>query len=287
MVGTLNLYLDKTLLYTWRQASELASKAQGKGTSYARNIRTWIHTYLEDKSLPHDNYGTTNSSLLTDEDFAQRIQLYLLERSKEGYIKAQDIVDFVATEEMQEMIKRLKGEGAKLTISLRTAERWLNALNWRYGKKKRGMYIDGHEREDVVEYRRGFIKRWREEYEPRMVFYDDAGNIVKTPKGFTVPQGIRFRLILITHDESTFYENDRRKTLWQHTTHALTPERKGEGESLMISDFLTPEWGRLKDNEECITFYCLETCIDNFLVKRVCSFGLARTVTVILLPMIS
>ena len=136
MVGTLNLYLDKTLLYTWRQASELASKAQGKGTSYARNIRTWIHTYLEDKSLPHDNYGTTNSSLLANEDFAQRIQLYLLERSKEGYIKAQDIVDFVATEEMQEMIKRLKGEGAKLTISLRTAERWLNALNWRYGKKK-------------------------------------------------------------------------------------------------------------------------------------------------------
>ena len=149
------------------------------------------------------------------------------------------------------------------------------------------MYIDGHEREDVVEYRRGFIKRWREEYEPRMVFYDDAGNIVKTPKGFTVPQGIRFRLILVTHDESTFYENDRRKTLWQHTTHAPTPERKGEGESLMISDFLTPEWGRLKDDEECVTFYCLETCIDNFLVKRVCSFGLARTVTVILLPMIS
>ena len=135
MVGTLNLYLDKTLLYTWRQASELASKAQGKGTSYAQNIQTWIHTYLEDKSLPHNNYGTTNSSLLANEDFAQRIQLYLLERSKEGYIKAQDIVDFVATEEMQEMIKRLKGEGAKLTISSRTAEQWLNALNWQYGKK--------------------------------------------------------------------------------------------------------------------------------------------------------
>ena len=145
MVGTLNLYLDKTLPYTWCRASELASKAQGKGTSYARSIRTWIHAYLEDSILPHDNYGTTNSSLLADEDFAQNIQLYLLERSKGGYIKAQDIVDFVATEEMQEKIKKLKGEGAKLTISLRTAEQWLNVLNWRYGKKKRGMYIDGHE----------------------------------------------------------------------------------------------------------------------------------------------
>ena len=75
--------------------------------------------------------------------------------------------------------------------------------------------------------------------------------------------------------------------LWQHTTHTLTPKWKGEGESLMISDFLTPEWGQLKDDEECITFYCLEKCIDNFLVKHVCSFGLARTVTAILLPMTS
>jgi len=259
MVGTLNLYLNNTLLYTWRQASELASKAQGKGTSYARKIRTWIHTYLDNRSLPKDNYGTTNTSLLADEDFAQSIQLYLLERSKGGYLTARDVVDFVATAEMQERIKSLRGEGTTTTISLRTANRWLNVLNWRYGKKKRGMYIDGHERDDVVEYRRAFIKRWKEEYEPRMVVYGDDGKILKTPKGFPVPQGVRFRLILITHDESTFYENDRRKTLWQHTTHAPTPERKGEGESLMISDFLTPEWGWLKDDEEYAMSHCSQT----------------------------
>lgn len=264
MVGTLNLYLDKTLLYTWRRASELASKAQGRGTSYARNIRTWIHAYLDNKTLPKDNYGTTNTSLLADEDFSQSIQLYLLERSKEGYITAKDVVDFVATEEMQEKIRKLKGDGAKTTISLRTAHRWLGVLNWRYGKKKRGMYIDGHEREDVVEYRRAFIKRWKEEYEPRMVLYGDDGKVLKTPKGFPVPQGVRFRLILVTHDESTFYENDRRKTLWQHTTHAPTPERKGEGESLMISDFLTPEWGRLKDDEEYVASHCPQTYFYDF-----------------------
>ena len=84
MAGTLNLYLHKTLLYTWRQASELASTAQGKGTSYARRVRTWINMYLDEKKLPKDNYGTTNNSLLADEDFAQSIQLYLLETSKGG-----------------------------------------------------------------------------------------------------------------------------------------------------------------------------------------------------------
>ena len=157
---------------------------------------------------------------------------------------------------MQEITKKLSGSGVKTTISIRTAHRWLSALDWRYGKKKRGMYIDGHEREDVVEYRRAFVERWKEKYEPRMVLYGDGGKVLRTPNGFPVPQGPRFRLILVTHDESTFYENDRRKTFWQHTSHAPKPERKGEGESLMVSDFLVPEWGWLKDDEEYVLAPC-------------------------------
>jgi hypothetical protein len=86
MVGTLNLYLNETLLSTWRQALELTSKAQGKGTSYAQSVHTWIHAYLDNTSLPHNNYGTTNTSLLTNEDFTPSIQLYLLERLKRGYM---------------------------------------------------------------------------------------------------------------------------------------------------------------------------------------------------------
>ena len=50
------------------------------------------------------------------------------------------------------------------------------------------MYIDGHEREDVVEYRNQFIKRWRE-YEKRMVVYDNNRNMDLIPSGFPVPQG--------------------------------------------------------------------------------------------------
>ena len=59
-------------------------------------------------------------------------------------------------------------------------------LNWCYGHKKNGMYIDGHERKDVVEYRNQFIKRWRE-YEKRMVTYDNNGNVDSIPSRFPVP----------------------------------------------------------------------------------------------------
>ena len=111
------------------------------------------------------------------------------------------------------------------------------------------MYIDGHEREDVVEYRNQFIKRWRE-YEKRMVMYNNNGNVDSIPSGFPVPQGHWFRLILVTHDESTFYANDRRKTKWSHASEKVTPQKKGEGPSLMISDMLTLEWGWLVHGEE-------------------------------------
>ena len=111
------------------------------------------------------------------------------------------------------------------------------------------MYIDGHEREDVVEYRKGFVKCWKE-YEKRFVIYDNDGNILSTPTGFPVPQGVHFRLILVTHDESTFYENDRRKTHWINDKMKAVAEKKGEGQSIMTSDFLMSEWGRLKEGDE-------------------------------------
>ncbi|KAF8059298.1 hypothetical protein FPV67DRAFT_1400947, partial [Lyophyllum atratum] len=185
--------------------------------------------------------------ILQDEDFTSAIQLHLQEVAKTGYIRAQDIVDFMETPEMQ---KKLEEFGATCRkISLRTAQRWLHTMEWRYGRRKNGMYIDGHEREDIVRYRAEFIERWNQ-YQKRMVTYDNDGKVDNNLEGFPVPPGQLFRLILVTHDESTFYENDRRKTLWSHTTSKPTPMRKGEGTSIMVSDFLTLDWGRLKHGTE-------------------------------------
>ena len=78
---------------------------------------------------------------------AQAIQLHLLEIGKTGYIQAQDIVDYIAKPEAQE---KLAGK-ACTTIHHRTACRWLEKLNWWYTQKKNGMYVDGHERKDVIQ----------------------------------------------------------------------------------------------------------------------------------------
>jgi len=96
---------------------------------------------------------------------------------------------------------------------------------------------------------KGFIERWKE-YEKCFIIYDNNGNVLSTPTGFPVPQGVRFQLILMMHDESTFYENDRCKTLWINNNTKAIAEKKGKGQSIMASEFLTSEWGRLKNRDE-------------------------------------
>jgi hypothetical protein len=47
-----------------------------------------------------------------------------------------------------------------------------------------------------------------------------------------------------------FYENDWRKTHRINDNAKVVAEKKGEGQSIMASDFLTSEWGWLKNGDE-------------------------------------
>ena len=44
-------------------------------------------------------------------------------------------------------------------ITNRTAVRWLQILGFDVVSSKKGVYIDGHERSDVVEYRKIYLRR--------------------------------------------------------------------------------------------------------------------------------
>ena len=47
------------------------------------------------------------------------------------------------------------------------------------------------------------------------------------------------------HDESIFYAHDRRKIRWVHVSEMAKPYAKGEGQSYMISDFVSADYGWL------------------------------------------
>ena len=241
MIALINLFLDPELDYGWMECLKLAAKAVGKGSvNHARNLRRWVVAYMQHGSLPLNRYGHLNTSILDDEDLSQQIHLHLIGIAKDGYVRAQDVVDVMATPEMKRYL------GAKTGITVRMGQRWLYKMNWRYGKATKGMYIDGHERADVVEYRKGFLARM-EEYSKRMTTYDRDGNIISHPTGINIAAGI-YPLIEITQDESTFTMYDWRRMKWDHAD-AKQPEEKNEGPSLMISGMLTQEWGELKHRD--------------------------------------
>jgi hypothetical protein len=169
-----------------------------------------------------------------------------MESAKKGWIKASDVVEIVASPDVQANFTRIGI--CKPVITERTVQNWLKKLDWHYKQSQNGIYIDGHERDNVVQYRKAFIEQWKA-YDKRFHQWDDDGNLCPLPQGFPIPGG-RFHLILVTHDELTFYQNDERKVAWAHPDKAATPKQKGEGQSIMVSDFLTVEWGRLCDGNK-------------------------------------
>ena len=215
----------------------------GHGPTFAHKIRHWVIEFERQKmdymALPLTRHGRFDTRRLFDEDLSSKIQDFLLQlRKTKQYFKAEDIVEFIATPEMQAAM------GTRATsISKTTAHRWVKRMGWRYRKAANGMYIDGHERSDVVEYRTWFLEEYSR-LERRMRRFRRDGSIEKEPDLQEGECPIRE----VTHDESTFYANNRRKQGYWHPDKARAPVRKDEGSSIMVADLLTPEIGRLKDD---------------------------------------
>lgn len=70
---------------------------------------------------------------------------------------------------------------ASESVSLSTIYRWMSELGWEKVQKKSSVYIDGHERPDVVQYRREFIKM-NDEHSKLMYSFDKDG--AKPPAAF-------------------------------------------------------------------------------------------------------
>jgi hypothetical protein len=49
------------------------------------------------------------------------------------------------------------------------------------------------------------------------------------------------------HDESIFYAHNRQKLWWIHSSETAKPNAKGEGTSLMVADYVSPDYGWLQE----------------------------------------
>ena len=133
-----------------------------------------------------------------------------------------------------------QGGEAPIEIRSRTARTWLNKLGYEYKDVRKDVFIDGHERPDVVEDRAKFLKVMKG-LKPYMVEFEEDGTMKAKvyPDDCAVEGQNRRPVIVITHDECTFSANDGVRRAWTRKGDTyLRP--KGRGQGIMTSEFLLP-----------------------------------------------
>jgi hypothetical protein len=147
--------INSRLYNKWMAASLETAESAERGRWYARCLREWSCTFIEeDENFPFNVYGTWNKSWLDDEDLKQELLTHLQSIGK--FICAMDLVRYMDRLDVQ------KHHSLKKGISERTVRYWLNRMNFRWTLEPSGQYIDGHEREDVVYYQQNvFLPCWK------------------------------------------------------------------------------------------------------------------------------
>jgi hypothetical protein len=259
--------IDSLLRLLKRRAQRLLSETESRATPgliddsvsiaieidhsvhFARHLRSWMRDWSESRTLPPKSMRgkhVERSSLFTHEGVMVAVREYLnsgsLRVTRKGIC---DVVCRVLRSRMAANVINLNfilqqgpdnPRTIETAISSRTTRRWLHNLGWICSRDRKG-YVDGHEREDVVEYReRVFLPTWLAIRDSLREWIDEV-EIVKT-----APPGRR--RILVTHDESTFNANDDNPYSWKKKgTQPL--KKKGKGKGLMVLEFLLAACGRL------------------------------------------
>ena len=104
-----------------------------------------------------------------------------------------------------------------------------------FESSRKDIYLDEHEREDVVKYHNEIFLKFWQELSSQFVSFSENGSW-EEPSDL---QSDKKPVVLVTHDESTFNANDGKRCLWlKNGKQPLHSKEKEKG--IMISAFLTP-----------------------------------------------
>jgi hypothetical protein len=112
-------------------------------------------------------------------------------------------------------------------------------MGYRWKRNLKGQYVDGHERQDVVDYHQNIFLPDIMEFEGRMRWWTEDHRWDLLPS-------VTRAMVLWYHDETSFQAHNRCQTAWYHNSTTPVPYAKGEGASIMIADFISAYYGWLR-----------------------------------------
>jgi hypothetical protein len=194
--------------YKWIAASiHIAiDRHDGDGAYFALRVRALARYYEKHETLPIEWRGgyRKGSSHLEDPDVSAAVRVWLENQS------SKEMTPSTFCRALNTTILPELGIALKHPLSHRTARRWLLRMGYQRCVLRKGVYMDGHEREDVVKYRNEVFLPQMKELERRMTQYHGHDLECKEP---LLEEGEK-RLIPLFHDETCFHASEFKQSVW-------------------------------------------------------------------------
>ena len=130
-------------------------------------------------------------------------------------------------------------------VSMATARRWLHQMGFEVITPRKGIFIDGHERDDVVESRKMFLRRMVKIGFVHITNAPTDSSRAAIPTDLEPPTLDRCsKTVVFFHDESTFNSNDDQNLKWGVKGEKIM-KKKSKGAGIMVSDFIDEHQGFL------------------------------------------
>ena len=217
-----------------------------------RTVREWRTMFLaNDNEFPDTQQGKYRRSgvLWQNEDLNRKARQYVRENANVKGRPNMTATSFCRWVNLELFPSQVLDPGYPRRISVETARKWLHHLDFHVLDQKKGVYIDGHERDDVVDYRKKFLRKMtaigflNKDNAPT----SEAASCLPIDLHCPPPEQLK-KTIVIFHDESIFNSNEDQSVQWG-THDMVTIKPKGKGSGIMVSDFITEE-GYLRLTEE-------------------------------------
>ncbi|PCH35242.1 hypothetical protein WOLCODRAFT_36273, partial [Wolfiporia cocos MD-104 SS10] len=192
---------------------------EGDGAYFARRVRALARHYQVFEQLPVEKHGGRkhSQSHLNDESVQTAARNWLTVQTS-GQVTPRafrSALDDTVLPALNIVLKR--------PLCVRTARCWLIRLGWRHTMIKNGVYMDGHERPDVVKYHQEVFLPTMATFEKRMTHYNGPQ---LTPVKPELAPGMREVIALLRQDD-------------------VVLRKKGQGRLIHVSDFILEATGRL------------------------------------------
>ena len=243
-------YIRSSTRMNVKAASTSTAKAVGRDE---KTVRTWMASLKSNGGIPLPFGGGKyhRVSIMTDKDCRRAATAWIRENASRkgvGNMTIKGFQRYLNTDLLPGM--HVPPEFPK-SVSETTAKRFLHDLGFvRRRTSQKSVYMDGHERQDVIKYRSEYIARLQSIERRHQIPPLPSDAVPGEPQpGVVGSPGAPKQLVTIFHDETVFQSNEDQEWAWAQPDQYFI-RKKGRGSGIMISDVIEEHGGFLRSSEK-------------------------------------